>query len=245
MMLRTLARTTALLTVGLGLTLGLAAPASAQVVQSVQIGVGAFIPRGFDSRAAGDVLVEDLTGLDPLFFRIRDFTGGQVSGEWNVAFGHHIEFGAGVGYYQRSVPSIYRDLFNEDTGRDIQQTLRLRTVPITGVVRFLPFGKAGGLQPYVGVGVTALPFRYSEFGDFVDSTDGTIFRARFSTTGTAVGPVVLVGLRVPMGGDIYALTIESRQQWAVGKTGGAANGFLNDKIDLGGNNLTFGLLVRF
>jgi hypothetical protein len=244
-MLRMLARTTALCVLTLGLTLGIAAPAAAQVVQSVHIGVGAFVPRGFDSRVAGDVLVEDLVGIDPLFFRIRDFSGGQVSGEWNVAFGHHLEVGAGVGFYQRSVPSFYRDLINQDTGGDITQTLRLRVIPVTGVIRFLPFGRAGTLQPYVGVGVSALPFRYSEFGDFVDSSDGSIFRGRFTTTGTAVGPVVLFGLRVPIRGDIYAFTIESRQQWGSGDTGGAAKGFLNDKIDLSGNNVTFGFLVRF
>jgi len=41
-----------------------AAPASAQIVQSVQIGGGMFFPRGFDSRNDADTLVADLT-IDP------------------------------------------------------------------------------------------------------------------------------------------------------------------------------------
>ena len=53
-----------------------------------------------------------------------------------------------MGYYNKSVPSRYRDIVNghftdttaDDT--DIEQTISLRMVPITGIVRFLPFGRA-------------------------------------------------------------------------------------------------------
>ena len=67
-------------------------------------------------------------------------------------------------------------------------------VPISGVVRFLPFGQAGGFQPYVGGGVSAVNFRYSETGEFVDPTP----RSRSSTTssqrdGYAFGAVILGG----------------------------------------------------
>ena len=229
------------------------ASASAQVVQSLHLGGGFFSPKGFDSRAEGDVLVRDAFGeflpfypdlSDALVFDVSDFRGGQVFGEWNVAFGNHVEVGAGVGFYRRSVPTVYFDLVDE-FGGEIEQTLRLQVVPLTAVVRFLPFGRAGDLQPYVGAGVGLFNFRYSEFGRFVDPDTLDIYEDRFTTTGSAPGAVVLGGLRIPLGGDIYGLTLEGRYHIATGDTGGIDAGFLDEKIDLGGGQFNIGFLVRF
>lgn len=230
-----------------------AAPASAQVVQSLQFGVGVFAPKGFDSRVDGDVLVRDAFGewlparpdlSDALAFEMADFRGAQTFGEWNVAFGNHIEVGAGIGYYKRSVPTVYYDLVDEQ-GRDIEQTLRLRITPVTGVVRFLPFGRAGSVQPYVGAGAGLFNYRYSESGRFVDPETLDIFADTFTATGWAPGGVVLGGLRLPLGGDVYGLSLEGRYQFAVGETGGIDAGFLDEKIDLGGFGFNVGFLIRF
>jgi hypothetical protein len=221
-----------------------AAPASAQVVQSLHVGAGGFFPRGFDARVEGDVLIENLTTVEPLFFEIGDFNSGLVLGEWNVAFGDHIEVGAGIGYFRRTVPSVYRDLINDD-GREIEQELRLRVVPVTGIVRFLPVGSPDEFQPYVGIGVSLLNWRYSEVGEFVDLSDFSVFTARFKASGAAPGAVVVYGARIPIDGDIYGLTLEGRYQWGEGDTGGFDAGFLGDKIDLGGGSFTVGFLVRF
>ena len=88
-------------------------------------------------------------------------------------------------------------------------------------------------------------FRYSEVGDFVDPVTQDIFNDRFTTSGAAPGAVLLGGLRVPVGGDIYGLGIEGRYQFATGDTGGSAKGFLADKIDLGGWTTNFTVHVRF
>ncbi len=221
-----------------------ASRASAQIVQSVQIGVGAFFPRGFDTRVSGDTLVADLTDQNPLFFVISDFRGAQLNGEWNISFGHHVEAGVGIGYYQRSVTSTYQNLVNAD-GSEILQELRLRIVPITGVVRFMPFGRQGDVQPYVGVGIGAFLYRYSEAGQFVDPSDFSVFTDAFTKSGTAVGPVVMFGVRLPIKGDIYGVSTEYRYQFVDGDTGGAANGFLGPKIDLSGGTLNFSFLIRF
>lgn len=221
-----------------------ATPASAQVVQSVQIGAGVFFPRGFDTRVSGDTLVANLIDANPLFYEISDFTGFTFNGEWNVSFGHHVEAGAGIGYYKRTVHSVYRDLVNVD-GTEIRQDLRLRITPITGVVRFMPFGRQGEIQPYVGVGVGAFNWRYSEAGQFVDPSDFSVFTYPYTVTGTAVGPIVLGGVRIPIKGDIYGIATEYRYQFASGNTGGIPNGFLGPKIDLSGGTLNFSFLVRF
>ena len=231
-----------------------AAPVSAQVVQGFQFGAGLFNPRGFDGRANHDVLVRDLTGktmsadptlTDALLFDIKDFKAAHVSGEWTIGFGSHLEAGVGAGFFRRSVPSIYADVVLSPNNREIEQTLRLQVAPITAVVRFLPFGRPGDVQPYIGAGVAALVYRYSERGSFVDPDTLDVFTDDFSASGVAPGGVILGGVRFPIRGDIYAFSIEGRYLFGTGKTGGITEGFLDDKIDLGGTILNANVLVRF
>ena len=94
------------------------------------------------------------------------------------------------------MPSVYRDFVN-DNGSEIAQDLKLRIVPITATIRFLPVGRGGPVEPYIGGGIGIFNWRYSEAGEFVDFSDGSIFRAQFKADGTSVGPVVVAGLRLP------------------------------------------------
>lgn len=223
-----------------GLMTAVAAPAAAQAVHSLHLGAGLFSPKALDGRSADDVWVENLNTLS---FDTKDFRGPTVHGEWTITFNERVEVGLGAGYYQRTAPSVYRDYVNIN-GNEIEQDLKLRVIPITGVVRFLPFGRAGRVQPYVGAGVSALRFRYSEVGEFVDFFDNfAVFRDRYIADGTAVGGVVLGGLRLPINGDIYALNTEVRYQFGEGDLGD--NGFLTQKIDLSGLNVTVGFQIRF
>jgi hypothetical protein len=241
------------------------APAYAQLVHSVQFGVGLFSPRGFDSRHDRDVLVADLlpTGFftddDSLEFDgcksegkpigdcIKKFRSAEIGGEWNVAINRRLEVGIGVGYTSRSVPSRYTLLVNsEQNFADIQQSIRLRTVPITGLVRVLPFGNPGSFQPYFGAGIAAVNFRYSEIGDFVDPDappDENVFSGVFRQTGTGVGPVWLIGARIPIQGDVYGFNVEWRYRYVTGKLD--ENDFLTDRIDLGGGTAGFTFMIRF
>ena len=243
------------------------APASAQTVHSLNVGGGWFFPRGIDSRPSDDVFVRNYFGelvpafdFDPnytdalLFQGMEDFRSGTFFGEWNVSFGHRVEVGAGVGFYKKTVPTVYRDIVNGlfDPPHEIAQEIGLRIVPITGVVRFMPFGRAGDIQPYVGAGIAALNYRYSEKGEFVDVQTGNIFCAgtpgcqtpAYVASGTAVGGVWLIGVKLPFGGDIYGMNVEYRRQYGTGKAG-IENGFVADKIDLGGGSLLFSFTVRF
>ena len=255
-MMRTWVRAAAL---SLGLV-ALAAPASAQVVQSVSFGFGYTWARSFDSRVPGDVLVADLTqpiipGTVPpatgsLLFAISDFNGWPVMGEWHLAFGNHVELGVGASYQNRLVHSLYADLVdghgtidpNDDT--EIRQQLRLKVIPITAVVRVLA-GRVGHFQPYAGGGISAMNFKYSETGEFVDTSDLSVFSDQFIAKGTTLGTVLLGGVRMPLKGDVYAINVEGRYQWGHGNTGGINNGFLDDKIDLSGGALHFTFLIRY
>lgn len=231
----------------------LAAPASAQVVQSIHFGGGLFTPKGLESRVEGDVLVRDYFGeflpadpsvSDALAFDIKDFRSGSLFGEWNVAFGHNVEVGAGIGVFGRSVPTVYLDL-TDLSDREIEQTLRLRVIPMTAVVRFMPFGRTGDVQPYIGAGAGLLQYRYSEIGQFVDPNDLAIYDARYTASGVTPAAVVLGGVKLPLGGDVYGLTLEGRYLMGSGKTGGIEAGFLDEKIDLGGFLFNVGVQVRF
>jgi len=91
--------------------------------------------------------------------------------------------------------------FNEfaGTGDPIVADLKLRVVPMSATFRFLPLGHHEGVQPYIGAGAGVFAWRYSESGDFVASDNRTIIHGNFRRSGTATGPVVLGGVRVPIG----------------------------------------------
>ena len=84
---------------------------------------------------------------------------------------------------------------------------------------------------------------YSEVGEFIDFTTFDIFRERFVASGRDVGGLILGGLRVPFG-DRFAVGGEVRYQRASG-TVGLDQGFLNERIDLGGIATQFTFQIGF
>lgn len=217
---------------------GLLAPATSFAQQSLNFYVGGFVPKGRTPHDRQDVLWNN---LDFLAFDIKDFNGGTAGAEYLVGLNEFVDAGLGVGIYKRTVPSVYADLVNSN-GAEIEQDLKLRMVPFTATVRFLPFGRSAGLQPYIGGGVAIINYRYSEAGEFVDFTDNSVFRDTFVGKGTATGPTVLGGLRVPLGS--WDFGGEVRWQRAKGDLP-ADLGFAGDVIDLGGWNYLATINIHF
>ena len=215
-----------------------AAPAHAQQ-QSVTFTLGYFAVRGEDARISDDVLVEN---LDLFAFRLGDFNNASAGAEWLMGLGEYLEAGVGLGFYRRTVASTY-DAFVDVDGSEIEQDLKLRVIPFTTTIRFLPFGRSAALQPYVGGGLGIYAWRYSEVGDFIDFSDFAVFRDRFVAEGNDVGPVVLAGVRMPFGSR-FAVGGELRYQTLQG-TVGVENGFLEERIDLGGLTAQATLQVKF
>jgi hypothetical protein len=209
---------------------GIAGPASAQQVLTVQF--GGFLPKGEDSRVEGDVLVID---RQYLLFDFDDFNGLLLGGDWSFALGEYVEAGAGFGYYQATVPAIYDEWINED-GSEIEQELRLRIMPLTAVVKVLPLGAKRAFQPYVGGGLGVYFWRYSETGEFL-ATDGSLFRDSFVQSGTSLGPVAVFGVRGRVS-ESALIGMEGRYQWG---TSDLSEDFLGTKLDLGG----FSILATF
>jgi opacity protein-like surface antigen len=213
---------------------------------TVQFDLGYFALKGLESRVDDDVLLNDLQcppgsgACQPLLFDIKDFNGLHVGGEYLFGFGL-FEAGVGLGYTQRTVPSIYADLTHSD-GTEIEQDLKLRTIPVTFTARFLPLGRGATVEPYIGAGVAAIRWKYSEVGEFVDAVDGSIFSNRYVDDGVAVGPLIVFGLRAP----VSNWTVGGDFRWQKAEAKGLAEaGFLGDRLDLGGWTSSFTLGVRF
>jgi hypothetical protein len=213
-----------------------ARPAAAP--QTVNFTLGYFTPHGADARVDDDVLNAN---QDFLIFDQGDFNGATVGGEWLVPFGRYLEGGAGIAFSRKTVPSIYADFVDTD-GTEIDQDLRLRLVPMTFSVRFLPLGNDSPVQPYFGAGVGVVAWRYSETGEFVDFAGGRrdIFRDEFVATGTDAGPMVLGGIRAAS--DSASAGFEIRYQRARGTLD---DRFAGSRIDLGGWTYQATLGVRF
>src|SRR4029453_7256436 len=216
-MIRSLVRTISLLFAAMAI----ATPAPAQVVQSLQLGVGGFFPRNLDSRVTGDVWVADLNQPDvvgfpgttaSLLFDPDSFHGWTIFGEWNLGITPRFELGTGASFYSRTAHSRYRDLEHglRPSHPDIEQNLSLRITPISVVGRFLPFGRPSDFQPYVGGGFSLMNFRYTETGEFVDPETLEVFGDQYKATGWAVGPIILAGVRIAIKRAFSGLMLTAR-----------------------------------
>ena len=231
-------RRLAFATVMIVLLAGVLLPSASYAQQSVNFYVGGFTPTAEEARDTRDVLWND---LDFLSFNIKDFNAGTAGAEYVVGLGEYFDGSLGVGIYSRAVPSVYSNYVNSN-GSEIEQSLKLRMVPFTATVRWLPLGRSAGIEPYLGAGVAIINFRYSESGQFVDFTDSSVFRDTFTGSGTATGPTVLGGVRFPIGS--FSLGGEVRWQRALGNLP-ADQDFAGSKIDLGGVNYLATFNVRF
>jgi hypothetical protein len=218
-------------------------PAAAQ--QLINFSIGGFSPRGEGARNGDDVLVQNRSFLD---FNIGDLTGATVGGEWVIGLGDKFDAGLGIGFYQHTTLAADRFSEFEGTGDPILADLKLRVVPFNATFRFLPMGRSKSVVPYIGAGVGVFGFRYSETGDFVADDNVTIIHGNFVGSGSAVGPVIVGGVRVPVGS--WAIGGELKYQSAVGELP-TDQGFATQtpssvpKIDLGGFTYSFTFGVRF
>jgi hypothetical protein len=235
-----------------GLVAGFLATPSASAQQSVNFFLGGFSPTPPDARGSGDgrndILVKD---FDYLSYRFDRFKGVTLGGEYLVGLGDFFEAGASIGYYQQTVPAFDINFQNANGGGDINADLKLRIVPFNATFRVLPLGHRAPIVPYIGVGIGVFGWRYSESGQFVDypasgplPKNPALFNATFSSSGVATGPVVLGGIRVPIGP--MAPGFEIRWQSAKGNLStDPVSGFSAPTIDLGGVSYLFTFAVRF
>jgi len=213
-------------------------PASSR--NTVNFSVGYFGLKGVESRADGDIIVGDLVNAHPLLFEVNDLNGATFGGEYLFAAARNVEVGVGLGFSQRTISTVYADLTHSN-GDEIRQDIKLRQIPVTFTGRFLILPRGSAVEPYIGAGLTAIRYQYSEVGEFVDDI-GTIFPAVYKTDGTAAGPIVLAGARAPI--ENWTIGGEFAWQKVVADVPADA-GFLGTKLDLGGWRFNFSVGVRF
>ncbi|MGH9348615.1 MAG: hypothetical protein ACRD26_15250 [Vicinamibacterales bacterium] len=211
-------------------------PVTAAAQQTLNFSLGGFAPRGFDARVDGDTLVEN---RDFLVFEMGDFSGASVGGEWLLPIGEYFEAGAGIGFYRRTVPTVYEDFVDND-GTEIDQDLRLRLVPVSFTIRVLPLGQSSGVQPYFGAGLGIFNWRYSESGEFVDFSDGSIFRETYVAEGNETGPIAFGGIR--FAADTFSVGGEIRYHSA---DADLPVEFVGPVLDLGGWTYALTVGLRF
>ena len=175
--------------------------------------VGLFSPVGNGSRSNTDVLKNLPSNLS--------FSGIVVGSDALFKVGEHVEIGIGVGaYYGSATQSGFTD--------------RFFNFPFTGTVRYLPLAEDAPIHPYVGGGIGANMALF--LADVPAVAGGSLSDIAF-----AFGPVVLGGVRIPLGDSNIALGGEIRWQ---GGTGSFSGDFKNSEINVGGINavatVTFG-----
>ena len=98
------------------------------------------------------------------------------------------------------------------------------------------------VQPYIGGGVGVFAGATRETGEFVDFATRRSSARPSSAAARAAGPVILGGVRFPLGS--WVIGGEIRYQSAEGELP-PDQGFSGDKIDLGGFNYLVTFNVRF
>ena len=158
---------------------------------------------------------------------------------------------AEVGFSRASVASEYRDFVDLDD-LPIVQTTELTQAPVAGSLRFWlrPRGREVGrlawvpnrIAPYVGAGGGTRWYRFTQFGDFVDFVDLSIFTDRLESSGWTASGHVFAGASVSLTRQLF-LGVEARYVWADTPLSGHFVGF--DNIDLNGFQATGGIEFVF
>jgi hypothetical protein len=227
-------------TLSLTLVATFLAGASSASASGLDLRIGGFFPRG------NETLFQDVREL--YMVEKSDFYGVYGGIEYNTEVAPNLEVGVSFDAFGSSEDTSYRDYVRPD-GREIEQTLKLRMMPLGVTLRFLPTAKSASFVPYVGGGVDAVFYKYEEYGDFIDffDPDYTVVPDAFRSESVAFGFHAVAGLRVYINRD-FAIVGEGRYQWAEDDMGDdfAPNeaGLIN-RIDLSGPSFTVGLHVRF
>ena len=178
-----------------------AAPARAQD-QGFSVNFGYFWPKGSESRASGDVLnankcLDVNVRVRAAALRHRRLWRAASSAPSTSSVSGASSRSAAASATSRGPRQRSTSDFQDIDGSEIDSDLKLKIVPITGIVRVVPTGRRAPIQPYAGIGIAALRWHYSESGEFLDPRTLEIFRDQFKADGTEVAPVYLGGVRAP------------------------------------------------
>jgi len=167
-----------------------------------------------------------------LVFDLDEFKALSTGVEWLFPIGRFVEGGAGVSFTGSTVPTVY-ECCVDNNGREIEQELRLRRIPIDLTLRLTPLRPSSPVQVYFGGGLSLISWRYTESGDFIDfNNNGIVFSDEFVGSGTEPGAVFLGGVRFQ--GRKATAGFEVKYHRADADFDADDDEFVAPRIDLGG-----------
>lgn len=188
---------------------------------------------------------------DQLTVDRTDFNAPGIIGEVGLAITSRIQASGGVDFHRQTIGSEYRR-FIDNSGAPINQSTKLSQSDISGSVKvaLLDRGRSisrlvfvpRAIAPYVGAGVGALYYEFTQVGDFVDFATLGVFPDAFKSQGWTPSAHVFGGTDIRLWRQLF-VDVEARYVWAHGDLGSDFVGF--DGIDLNGFRLSTGISVVF
>jgi hypothetical protein len=182
-----------------------------------------------------------------------DFLAPGYQVDLGIRFNRRTEVVFASGLSVRSTGSEFRD-FIDNNDQPIEQTTRIRRLPVTAGVRFaltLPEEKLGRLAwvparftPWIGAGGGAMNYTFSQKGDFVDFQTLNVFRQEYVASGWTPMGYANVGADLRLSTRLW-LTGDLRYSMARAPMNTPGSKFVGfNKIDLSGTAATMGFTVR-
>lgn len=180
-----------------------------------------------------------------------DFRAPAFNMELGFLLTESLAVEAGMDVGQRSVNSEYRR-FISSTGSPITQTTKLVQNGLVVGMRYTPSGHGQRISrfafiprrmtPYVGTGLQAVYYSFTQTGSFVDFVDRSIFPDVFKSGGWAMGPYLRGGVDLQVYRRLY-VNGDFRYAWLRSDLSRDFVGF--DGIDLAGARAATGISVKF
>lgn len=156
-----------------------------------------------------------------------------------------------ISYSGMSKGSEFRN-FVDNNQQPIQQSTSFSRTPLTVSARYYLTDRGRQLGhfawvpnhivPYVGAGVGAMNYSFTQKGDFIDDSTLAVFPDAFRSSGWAPMAQALAGVEWSLSPG-WALRTEARYLTASASPSSDFSGF--HRIDLSGVTTSVGLLVRF
>jgi opacity protein-like surface antigen len=157
--------------------------------------------------------------------------------EYEYFLNRYISFAVEAGYYKKEHFSFYRD-YEYDDGSPIEQNLSLRIVNLEADFKIYPIGHGQRFYPYLGGGVGMYFWKYEQWGDFIDFTEGIVNQDEYAeTTTNTLGFNARAGIVMRLSRNM-GVAFEGKYQYLKGELSSFFEGF--EKLDLSGFTFTIG-----
>lgn len=204
---------------------------------------------GHVAQSTSSDIYSDLT--TNLTLEKTDFAATSYAGSASFRATTRTDFVFGIGYVRSQAASESRDYVGTDD-LPITQSTSLVRIPVTAGLRYFPTSRGhavgqyafipAAFTPFVGGGIGLMNYKLTQEGDFVDSSDLSIFTDELESSGRSVMAYGEAGAAYWFNQRV-GITADARYNWSRAPMRKDFQQF--DNIDLRGVQATAGLAVRF